>query len=567
MNSNRKRMVVIGGVAAGTKAAARARRLAPDLDIEIFSDEPYISYAGCAEPYYIGAIIKEKKHLLARTPGYFKKNMNITVRTRCRVTRIDPERQQVFVKNLKSGNEQEVEYDFLVIATGARPALLPVSGSELPEIFTIRAVDDVVRLRELIDGGSVKKAAVVGAGFIGLEMVENLHERGVEVTLIEKLPRMAPTYDEDVALQIAPVLSTKGIQVQLGATVEAFEANANGRLRAVRTDQGAVECDVAILCVGIRPNSEIAREAGIELGVKDSIRTNEHLQTNFSNIFCGGDCAESTHRVTGKPFWQPLGDTANLAGRVIGTNVALAAEGKDPSARFPGVLGTSIFRVFGLNLGQTGLTERTALETGYDIEVAVVPLTDRPHYMPERGSVTVKIVAEQGSGRLLGAQVWGDGTVDKVVDTLATALWLGATAEDLTNLDLAYAPPFSPALGNVIVAAQVLANQLSRDIHGITAAGVRELEREGRDFILLDVRNPDEIDRTPMPIPEKGINIPLPELASRLGELDRDRLVIISCAVGVRATRAYRILKNAGFQKIMNMYGGAKAWPYNSPAS
>lgn len=567
MSKDGKRMVVIGAVAAGTKAAARARRLAPDLDIAIFTDEAYISYAGCGEPYYVGGIIKEKKQLLARTQQFFRKNMNISVHTESRVTRIHPREQRVVVKDLKTDSEKVIDYDFLVIATGARPVRLPLPGKDLRQVFTIRAVDDVVRLRDLIDAGSVKRAAVIGAGFIGLEMVENLHQRGIQVTLIEKLPQMAPGYDEDAALQIDPALRAKGVEIQLGATVEAFEAGADGQLAAVRTDQGRVECDVAILSVGIKPNSELAREAGVALGVNETIRTNGYLQTNFENIYTGGDCAETTLRVTGRPFWQPLGDTANLMGRVIGTNVALASQGHKPAARFPGVLGTNIFRVFDLNLGQTGLTERAALEAGYEIEVVVVPTSDRPHYMPGAGSVTVKLVAELGSGRLLGAQAWGNGAVDKVVDTLAMALWLGATVEDLTNLDLAYAPPFSPALGNVIVAAQVLENQLSREIQGITAAGVRELQREGRDFILLDVRNPDEVERVPMPLPEKGINIPLPQLPNRLGELDRDRLVIISCAVGVRATRAYRILRKAGFQKIMSMHGGAKAWPYKAPPS
>jgi len=560
-------MVVIGAVAAGTKAAARARRLAPGLDISLYTDEALISYAGCGEPYFVGGIVKEKKDLLARTPEYFRKHSNIAVHTEAKVIRIDPTARHIRVRCLRTGEEAEVPYDFLVVATGARAVRPPVPGSDLPGIFTIRKVDEVARLRELVDAGAVRRAVVIGAGFIGLEMVENLRERGVEVSLIEKLSQTAPTYDEDVALQLEPVLRAKGVDVRLGTRVEGFEAGSGGGVGAVRCDQGRFECDAVILSVGIRPNSELAGEAGIELGTGGAIRTNEFLQTSLANIYSGGDCAESRHLVTGKPFWQPLGDTANLAGRVIGTNIALAAEGKAPEARFPGVLGTNIFRVFEFNLGQTGLTERAALEHGFDPEVAVVPLSDKPHYMPGTRSVTIKLVADRGTGRLLGSQVWGDGAVDKVVDTLATAVTFGASVEALTNLDLAYAPPFSPALGNVIVAAQVLENQLARDIHAITASGVRELGREGKDFVFLDVRNPEEIRKVPAPVPDHCVNIPLHELEGRLGELDRGKLIITSCGVGARSTQAYRILKRAGFENIICMVGGAKAWPYKSSAS
>jgi NADPH-dependent 2,4-dienoyl-CoA reductase/sulfur reductase-like enzyme/rhodanese-related sulfurtransferase len=561
MARDRKRMVVIGAVAAGTKAAARARRMAQDLEIIIFTDEQYISYAGCGEPYYIGGVVKEKQELLARTPEYFEKHMHISVRTGARVTNIDPHRRSVRVKT-GSGAEEEVSYDYLVIGTGARAIRLDLPGRELPGIFVIRPVDEVVQLRDLVDAGKVRRAAVIGAGFIGLEMVENLRERGVEVTLIEKLDHVAPTYDEDVALHIEQLLEARGVRVLLGATVEAFEAGQDGRLGAVRTDQGTVECDVAVVGVGIRPNTEVAAEAGIELGIRGTIRTNDRLQTNFDTIYAGGDCAESQHRVSGKPVWQPLGDTANLHGRVIGTNIALASQGQTPTARFPGVLGTSIFRVFDLDVGQTGLTERVAVDAGFDIEVAVVPVSDRPHYMPNQGSLTLKLVADRKDGRLLGAQVWGSGGVDKVVDTLAAALTFRAKIEDLTNLDLAYAPPFSPALGNVIMASQVMENQLQRHVAALTSASLRKLEKEGNDFIFLDVRNPDEIAKVPSPVPEKTVNIPLPQLRERLSELDPDRFIVTSCGIGARAARAYRILRGAGFEKIACLNGGTKAWPY-----
>jgi len=558
-------MVVIGAVAAGTKAAARARRMAHDLEIIIFTDEKYISYAGCGEPYYIGGVVKEKQELLARTPEYFEEHMHISVRTGARVTHIDPHRRSVRVKT-GSGPEEEVNYDYLVIGTGARAIRLDLPGHDLPGIFVIRPVDEVVELRNLVDTGKVRRAAVIGAGFIGLEMVENLRERGVEVTLIEKLDHVAPTYDEDVALHIEQLLESRGVRVLLGAAVESFEAGEDGRLGAVRTDQGTVECDVAVVGVGIRPNTEVAAEAGIELGVRGTIRTNDRLQTNFDTIYAGGDCAESRHRVTGRPVWQPLGDTANLHGRVVGTNIALAAQGQTPTARFPGVLGTSIFRVFDLDVGQTGLTETAAMDAGFDIEVAVVPLSDRPHYMPDQGSLTLKLVADRKDGRLLGAQVWGSGGVDKVVDTLAAALTFQAKVEELTNLDLAYAPPFSPALGNVIMASQVMENQLQRHVAALTSVGLRKLDKEGKDFIFLDVRNPDEIAKAPSPVPGKTVNIPLPQLRDRLSELDRNRLIVTSCGVGARAARAYRILRGAGFEKIACLNGGAKAWPYKKAA-
>ncbi len=554
--ANHKKIVVIGAVAGGAKSAAKARRQDPYAEITIYTEEEFISYAGCGEPYYIADEIKDKSQLLARTPEQFKENMDIDVHTCHRVIKIDPTQKTVTVNALKENKEFEVDYDALVIATGARPIVPPIPGRELPGVYQLRTIPDTLAIREKVDSGGVKHAVVVGGGYIGLEMVESFTARGIQVTIIERLPQLAPPYDEDVARHIENELKTHGVDVRLNQSVEEIIGSAETGVRAVKAGGEIIETDLVLLSVGIRPNTELAKDAGVELGPTGAIKVDKRMETNLSGVFAAGDCAETYHQVTGKPVWIALGSTANKMGRVVGVNIT---GGND---KFAGVLGTSIFRVFDLNVAGAGLIERDAVKEGYDIEVAVVPGGDRPHYMPDAKRVIVKLIASKSNHRILGAQVWGNGKVDKTIDTIATAIQLKATVDDLQQLDLAYAPPFAPALGNPIVAANVLMNKLDGSTEGVLPGKVIEQKKEKNDFVFLDVRGPKIMKQVCF---EECENIPMKDLRKRCEELPRDKEIITSCNIGLNAALAYRVLKSNGFEKIKYMDGGITAFPEPKP--
>ncbi|MDP8244386.1 MAG: FAD-dependent oxidoreductase [Candidatus Hinthialibacter antarcticus] len=553
MNAAKQRkIVVIGAVAGGAKSAAKARRQDPYAEITIYTDEEYISYAGCGEPYYIADEIKDKKQLLARTPEQFDENMDIQVHTSHRVTKIDPKKKVVVVKALKENKEFEAPYDALVIATGARPFIPPIPGRELPGVYQLRTIPDTLAIREKVDSGTVKRAVVVGGGYIGLEMVESLTARGIQVTVIERLPQLAPPYDEDVAKHINNELLKHGIGVRLNESVEEIIGSPETGVRAVKAGGEIIETDLVLLSVGIRPNVELAKDAGILTGPTGAIQVDKRMETSITDIFAAGDCAETFHQITEKPVWIALGSTANKMGRIVGINIT------GGNAKFAGVLGTSIFRVFGLNVAGTGLIERDAIKEGYDIEVAVVPGGDRPHYMPDAKRVIIKLIASKSNRRVLGAQVWGDGKVDKTIDTIATAIQFKATVDDLQQLDLAYAPPFAPALGNPIVAANVLMNKLDGSTEGVLPGKVIEQKEAKDDFVFLDVRGPKIMKEVCF---EDCENIPMKDLRKRCEELPRDKEIITSCNIGLNAALAYRVLKSNGFEKIKYMDGGITAFP------
>ncbi|MFB3785964.1 MAG: FAD-dependent oxidoreductase [bacterium] len=552
MPNPNKRIVILGGVAAGTKSAAKARRQDPHAEITLYTGEEYISYAGCGQPYYIGGEVQERAQLLARTPGQFQQGQNITIHTRHRATRIDPQAQTVDILDLAANQTRTVPYDALVIATGAAPIVPSLPGTDLPGVHVIRAMPAVDEIRRRLDQGSVQRAVVVGGGYIGLKMVENLVNRGVQVTVVEREKQLAPLYDADVAAHILRVLEQKGVRVMLGVSLEAIQGSPDRGVSSVTVAGQTIPADLVILSVGVRPETRLAQESGIEIGPTGAIRVNESMQTNFPNIYAAGDCVEVTNLVTGKPAWIPLGSTANKQGRVAGENIT------GGNAVFPGVTGTSIFRVFALNVAKTGLSEKEAQKEGFHYEAVVVPAEDKPHYMPGHKTVITKLIAERSTHRLLGAQVWGPGNVDKVIDTLATALFFKATVEDLTQLDLAYAPPFAPAMGNVITAANVLLNKLTKQTEGILPLEVMEKLDRQEDFIFLDVRDPQNIV---MVCCESCLNIPAGQLELRCAELPKDKEIITTCMIGLNAAAAYRTLKRNGFQNVRYMDGGVTAWP------
>lgn len=461
------RLVVIGGVAAGTKAASRARRLDPDLEITIYQAEPEISISECGLPYLISGVVEHRENLVARTPEDLGEK-DIEVFVRHRVEDIDPENKTLVVQDLSTGESFKDSYDRLIISTGAKSVVPPVDGVELDGIFKLRFLTDTDGISRYIREHGPTKATVVGGGYIGLEVAESLVTLGMEVCIIEAADRVAQSYGPEVSEKVEDHLSEKGVSIFTGEAVEAFVGE-GGRVKAVCFGGKEAEADLVILSVGVKPEVSLAEAAGVKIGPTGTISVDKYLHTSLPDIWAAGDCAESTNLVTGEPFWAPLGDTANQMGRVAGTNAA-APDGDDAEVlEFPGVLGTGIFKVFDLAVAKTGLSEDDARDAGFEVATAAIEASSIASYYPGSGSVFLKLIADGDSGRLLGAEAVGD-TADKLVDTCAVAIWGRLSYPDLVNLDLAYAPPFGPALSPIIQAASVLSNQFDR------RSGVRATE-------------------------------------------------------------------------------------------
>ncbi|MCE5249572.1 FAD-dependent oxidoreductase [bacterium] len=449
------RLLVIGGVAAGTKGAAKARRDDPDMEITIITEEPYISYAGCGLAYYVGDVVRNREQLFARSPEAFREKQNIPVLTRHRADRISTYDHVVKVTDIATGAIIDMSFDRLLIATGASAVIPPIEGIGCEGVFTLHTIPDADAIKAYIAEHSVSHACIVGGGYISAELAENFLARGITSTIFEQADHIMPQlFDQDMSVPIREHMESKGVQVQTGAAVEKIITDAKGAVRAVLAGGREYDCGIVILAAGVRPNTQLAREARIILGPTGAIKTDKYMETSARGIYAAGDCAESTHLVSGKPCWFPLGSTANKQGRVAGANIAGGRK------TFNGVLGTSIVKVFDLSVGRTGLNEREAKEAGFNPLSVTVKTPVRAGYYPGGGNITLKLTADRGSQRLLGAQAFGDSTVDKVIDTVATALTGRISIPDLTNADITYSPPYSTPLGTVIVAASVLEEML-----------------------------------------------------------------------------------------------------------
>jgi NADPH-dependent 2,4-dienoyl-CoA reductase/sulfur reductase-like enzyme len=462
------RLVVIGGVAAGTKAASRSRRVDPDLEITVYQEEPEISISECGLPYLISGVVEDRNALVARTPEEFAEK-DIEVLVRHRVEKINPEDKALTVRNLQTGEEFEDSYDRLIIATGARAVLPPIEDVDLEGVFVLRFLSDTDAITKYIKEHSPKKAAIIGAGYIGLEVAENLKELGMEVALVEAVDRAASDYGLEIAEKVEEHLKEKGVNVFTGAKVEAFVSSEDGRVRAIRFGEEEIEAELVITGTGIEPEVELAREAGVKIGETGAIRVDKHLRTNLPDVWAAGDCVESVNLVTGKATWVPLGDTANQMGRIVGTNAAKGFSAEDTLLEFPGILGTGVFKVFDLGVAKTGLSEEDAESAGFEVVTAAVDSIDKAGYFPGSRPTFIKLIADGTTGRLLGAEIAG-GNADKYVDICATAIWGKLSYPDLVNLDLAYAPPFGPVLSPIIQAASVLANEFEKEREGVRAA-------------------------------------------------------------------------------------------------
>lgn len=553
MSSNK--ILIIGGVAAGTKAAAKAARENQDLDIVVLTRDRHVSYAGCGLPYYIGDVIKEEKELLVKRPKDFRADFNIEVITDIEATKIIPEENTVLAKDLNTGEIRKYEYDKLVLATGASPFIPPVAGAKLGNIITVRTVQEATAVKKLLSERNFKDAVVVGGGMNGLEIAENLYQRGIRTTVVELAPHILPAHDADVALYAQKYLADKGIRVLAGTAVKSFEDNGQGDVGAVSTGAGLLKADLVILSVGVRPNVDLARECGILLGPTGAIAVNEKMETNLNGIYAVGDCAESVNLITGRTVWYPMGSTANKAGRIAGIN--LAGTGAEDAMK--GVLGTSVLKLFELNVAKTGLSERDARSLGYKVETVLVPAPDRAHYYPGSREIVTKLIVDRDSRAVLGGQIFGEGVVDKPIDILVTAISFGATVDQLAKLDLAYAPPFSTALGTTIVAANVMMNKLAGKFNGVGPIELKEKMEAGA--VLVDVRIDKEYFVRNIP---GSINIPLRRLVERVDELDKEKEIILNCKVGLRSYLALLKLKGMGFEKVSMLEGGLTAYPFET---
>ena len=434
----------------------------PGAEITVYHEEPEPSISECGLPYLLSGVVQRREDLVARTPEEFAEK-GIEVLVRHRVERIDPETKKLSVRSLEDDVTFEDSYDRLIVATGARAVLPPIEGANLDGVFVLRLLTDSDEVRWYIQERSPKRVTVVGGGYIGLEVAENLCRLGKEVSLIEAEDRVALGFGPEVAERVKEHVEENGVRVHTGAKVEEFVGE--GRVEGVRFGDDRLETDLVVVGVGIEPCVELADEAGAEIGETGAIRVDKHMKTNLPEVWAAGDCVETANLVSGKPAWVPLGDTANQMGRVAGTN---AATGED-TLEFPGVLGTGVFKVFDLGVGKTGLSEKEAQDAGFETVSATIEATDRAGYYPGVEKVFLKLIAEESTGRLIGAEAAGSGA-DKLTDVCATAVWGRLAYPDLVNLDLAYAPPYGPALSPVVQAATVLSGKFERARRGVRAS-------------------------------------------------------------------------------------------------
>ena len=547
------RIVIIGGGACGPKTAARARRLDAAAKITMVQDEELISYAGCGLPYYISDVVKSRNALLVRDAAAFKKISNVDVLTATRVDRVDRAAHKIDVTSIADSRHYSLDYDKLVIATGASPVMPPIKGINLKGVHVLKRVPDADEIRTLIDQSALKKAVVVGAGLIGVEMVEALSARGFEVTVIEALDKVLPgILDEEISDLLADHIKSKGVTLKLGQKVVEFKG-AGERVSQAVTDKETVKGDVIIFAIGVRPDSKLAKEAGLEIGPFDDIAVNEYLQTSDPDIYAGGDCIANVSIITSKKTFVPLGSTANKHGHVIAANIT---GGKD---KFAGIVSTACVKVFEFNTGRVGLGEKQAREAGFETVTALVPNPDKPLYYPGSKEVIIKLIVDKKSHRILGGQGTGPGEVIKRIDVLATAITAGMTVDALADLDLAYAPPYNTALDVLHHAANLVRNKLEGRTTGISPAAVKKKIAGGDDFVLLDVRSKFENDNTWLEAPQVQL-LPQPKLYDNIDNLDKNAETVVFCRRGGRAYQACCTLKGAGFKDIKFVEGSLTCW-------
>lgn len=531
------KVLVIGGVAAGTKTAAKLKRENRDLDVTLITKGENISYAGCGLPYYVGGVIENKSDLIVNTPKSFSDLTQVEVKTGIEALSIDRDKKIVNAINLNNNEEVKFNYDKLVIATGADPVKPPIEGIDLEGVYYMRTPNDAIAVREVVENDNIKRAVVVGGGFIGLEVAENLHEMGVKTTLVEAMDHIMPGFDDEVCSYVEDELMENGIMVLTGERLISIEGD--NKVKKVRTDKRAMKADMIVMAVGIRANTKIASDCGLELETNKTIKVNEYMQTNDEDIYAVGDCVTVKNILSGKPTWSPMGSSANKEGRCVAKTIS------GEKTPFNGVLGTGIVKLLNLNAARTGLTEKDAKDSGYEVESVIVPIDDKAHYYPDSKMIIIKLIADKNSKRVLGAQIFGEGNVDKQIDIVATAITFNATISDLQNLDLAYAPPFSTAIHPLGHVANVLLNKIDG---AVKIVRYNDFIENQEDYKLADVNKTSQLEGIPF--------IDLATLNGKLDGFDYDDKILLVCARGKRAYLAYNRMKHFGYKDVQILEGG-----------
>lgn len=531
------KVLVLGGVAAGTKIAAKLMREDRGNEVIVLNKGKNISYAGCGLPYYVGHVIEDRDELIVNTPEKYAKLTGVTVVTGTEATKVDPENRKVTAKNLDTGEEKEYGYDKLVISVGASPVKPPIDGCDLENVFFVRTPEDAIRLRDAVDSGDVKRAVVVGAGYIGLEIAENLKLQGIRPFVLDMAEHALPGFDAEMAEYVEGKLQESGIPVVTGVAVTGIEGDK--KVEKVLTSKKAYKADLVVLSAGIRPNTAFLEGTGLEM-FKGTIVTNEKGETNLADIYAAGDCAMVHNALTGKAAWSPMGSTANIAGRLIAQNMMGAGR------NYRGALGTAVCKLPGINVGRTGLTEAQAQAEGFDPVSVITVVDDKAHYFPGAGTFIIKMIADKASLRLLGVQVIGAGAVDKVVDIAVTGIMLKGTLPDLADMDLAYAPPFSTAIHPFEHTLNVLMNKINGNFETFTPAEYAAGAAEG--YKVVDACLTPSIEGAPY--------VELTTVEGPVEGLDPQEKLLLVCNKGKRAYLLQNRLKFYGYRHTKVLEGG-----------
>jgi NADPH-dependent 2,4-dienoyl-CoA reductase/sulfur reductase-like enzyme/rhodanese-related sulfurtransferase len=546
------KLLIVGGVAGGASAAARARRLSEDAHVVLFERGPDVSFANCGLPYYLGGEIADRDKLLVVAPERLRTRLNLDVRVRTSVERIDRVAKKVRARDLATGRQYEESYDKLILAPGAAPIRPPLPGIDSPGVFTLRNLQDVDRIKARLDQG-VRQAVVVGAGFIGLELVENFVRRGVATTVVELQDQVLPPFDKEMTTPIADELAGKGVSLLLGQSAEAFEPSPDGLVVRLKSGQ-RLPAQLAVLGVGVRPENRLAVGAGLEVGPRGGIKVNDHLQTSDPDIYAVGDAVEVKDFVTGEPAQVPLAGPANRQGRIAADHIF------GRQARYRGTQGTAIVRVFDRTAALTGASEKALRRAKRAYRKVYVHPTHHAGYYPGAEAMTLKLLFDPGDGKVLGAQAVGGAGVDKRIDVLAVAIQAGMTVFDLEEMELAYSPQYGSAKDPINMAGFVAGGLLRGDHPQVDLEAVLAAPA-GERPLLVDVRTPQEFSGGHVP---GAVNVPVDELRSRLAELPRDRQIAAYCQVGQRGYLATRILLQEGFSAV-NVGGGYKTYQLHQP--
>lgn len=531
------KVLIVGGVAAGTKTAAKLKREDRNAEVVVITKDKDISYAGCGLPYYVGGLIESRDELIVNTPQKYAGLTGVEVKTGKEAVGLNADRKEITVRDTETGTEEICSYDKLVLAVGASPAVLPVPGTDKQGVFKMRTPDDAIQIRSYAEEHQVKKAVVIGAGFIGLEAAENLKAKGIQVTVIDFASQILPNIlDEEMAAYAKKHLLKEGIRVITGTKAE--EILGDSEVTGVKTSAGVLGCQLLIMAAGIRPNTDFLTDSGIEM-FRGTIMVDHTMKTSLEDVYAAGDCVMVTNRITGKPQWSPMGSSANMEGRTL----AQILSGKEKT--YPGVLGTGVVKLPGLNIGRTGLTEEQAKEAGYDVITVLAPTDDKAHYYPDSSFFITKMIADKTTHKLLGVQVFGPGAVDKMVDIAVMGINMGAVLEDFENADFAYAPPFSTAIHPFVQVVYILLNKINGTMESMTPA--EYAAGKAKDYKIVDAG--------PAPAIRGAVYVDLAKVNGEVEGLDKEEKLLLVCAKGKRAYFLQNRLRHYGYKNTKVLEG------------